>query len=96
MGVDPEIDDVMARRPRSRNDRILGPRMWRGILGIGLVMAVASLLAIDIFLPGGLVPDGGDSLDVARTARFTTLVFAQLFNAFNARSETTSAFRGSS
>ncbi len=93
MGVDPEIDDVMSRRPRSRNDRILGPRMWRGILGIGLVMAVASLLAIDIFLPGGLVPDGGDSLDVARTAGFTTLVFAQLFNAFNARSETTSAFR---
>jgi magnesium-transporting ATPase (P-type) len=24
MGVDPEIDDVMARRPRQRSDRILG------------------------------------------------------------------------
>ena len=29
----------------------------------------------------------------ARTAGFTVLVFAQLFNCFNARSETTSAFR---
>ena len=93
MGVDPEIDDVMARRPRQRGDRILGTRMWLGILSIGLVMGVASLLTIDIFLPGGLVPGGSDSLDVARTAGFTTLVFAQLFNAFNSRSETTSAFR---
>ena len=31
-------------------------------------------------------------MQVARTAGFTTLVFAQLFNAFNSRSETTSAF----
>ena len=93
MGVDPEIDDVMARGPRKRGDRILGTRMWLGILSIGLVMGVASLLTIDIFLPGGLVPGGTESLDVARTAGFTTLVFAQLFNAFNSRSETTTAFR---
>ena len=31
---------------------------------------------------------------MARTAGFTTLVFAQLFNAFNARSLTASAFSG--
>ncbi|HSO15325.1 MAG TPA: cation-translocating P-type ATPase [Arthrobacter sp.] len=93
MGVDPEIDDVMARRPRRRGDRILGRRMWWGILSIGLVMGVASLLTIDIFLPGGLVPGGSDSLETARTAGFTTLVFAQLFNAFNSRSETSTAFR---
>jgi magnesium-transporting ATPase (P-type) len=54
-------------------------------------MGLASLLAIDIFLPGGLV-EGNDSLQVSRTAGFTTLVFAQLFNAFNSRSETSSAF----
>ncbi|MDN4642903.1 cation-translocating P-type ATPase [Arthrobacter sp. PsM3] len=93
MGVDPETDDVMARGPRKRGDRILSPRMWLGILSIGLVMGVASLLTIDIFLPGGLVPGGTETLDVARTAGFTTLVFAQLFNAFNSRSETTTAFR---
>jgi len=91
MGVDPEIDDVMARQPRRTTERIIGRRMWSGILSVGLVMGLASLLAIDIFLPGGLV-EGADSLDVARTAGFTTLVFAQLFNAFNSRSETSSAF----
>ncbi|SDH47483.1 plasma-membrane calcium-translocating P-type ATPase/potassium and/or sodium efflux P-type ATPase,TIGR01523 [Arthrobacter subterraneus] len=91
MGFDPEIDDVMSRPPRKITDRVLGRRMWLGILAVGLVMGIASLLTIDIFLPGGLV-DGSDSLDVARTAGFTTLVLAQLFNAFNSRSDTTSAF----
>nr|KEP23952.1 haloacid dehalogenase [Georgenia sp. SUBG003] len=91
MGVDPEIDDVMGRRPRSLSERIIDRHMWTGILSIGLVMALATLATIDIFLPGGLV-EGRDSLEVARTAGFTTLVVAQLFNAFNSRSETTSAF----
>jgi P-type Ca2+ transporter type 2C len=56
-------------------------------------MGATTLLTIDMFLPGGLIP-GSDSLAVARTAGFTTLVFAQLFNALNSRSEATSAFRG--
>ncbi len=92
MGVDPEIDDAMARPPRRMNEGIIDREMWLGILAIGLVMGAVTLLTMDIFLPGGLV-EGSDSLAVARTAGFTTLVFAQLFNAFNSRSETTSAFR---
>ena len=91
MGVDPEIDDVMARRPRDPSERVIDALMWRGILLIGLVMGAVTLLTIDIFLPGGLV-EGSDSLEVARTAGFTTLVLAQLFNALNSRSETSSAF----
>ncbi|MEA5116678.1 MAG: cation-translocating P-type ATPase [Propionicimonas sp.] len=91
MGVDPEVDDVMARRPRRPTDRIIDARMWTGVFSIGLVMAVVTLFTIDVFLPGGLV-EGSDSLEVARTAGFTTLVIAQLFNALNARSETTTAF----
>jgi magnesium-transporting ATPase (P-type) len=93
MGVDPEVDDVMARRPRRPAERIIDRRMWGGVITIGLVMAAASLIAIDMFLPGGLIA-GGDSLEVARTAGFTTLVLAQLFNALNSRSETTTAFAG--
>ncbi|WP_020014879.1 cation-translocating P-type ATPase [Promicromonospora sukumoe] len=91
MGVDPETDDVMARPPRSLHERIIDARMWTGVLSIGLVMGLATLLTIDIFLPGGLV-EGSDDLTVARTAGFTTLVLAQLFNVLNSRSETTSAF----
>jgi magnesium-transporting ATPase (P-type) len=92
MGVDPEIENVMDRPPRRPTDRLIDRELWRGILSIGLVMGAATLLTMDIFLPGGLI-EGSDSLDVARTTGFTTLVFAQFFNAFNSRSETSSAFR---
>jgi len=92
MGIDPEIDDVMARKPRGVNDRAIDAAMWAGILSTGLVMAVVTLTTIDLFLPGGLI-EGEDSLAVARTAGFTTLVFAQMFNTLNARSASSSAFR---
>jgi Ca2+-transporting ATPase len=91
MGVDPETEDVMARRPRKLTDRVIDARMWAGVLEIGAVMAVLMLLSIDLYLPGGLF-DGQRSLDNARTVGFTVLVFCQLFNALNARSETMSAF----
>ena len=91
MGVDTETDDVMSRPPRSLEDRVIDRRMWAGVILVGLVMAVVSLATIDIYLPGGLV-DGTESLENARTAGFTVLVIAQLFNALNARSETGTAF----
>lgn len=92
MGVDPEIEDVMTRPPRKAHERAIDARLWRGVIAIGLVMALVTLFTIDLYLPGGLV-EGSESLERARTAGFTVLVLAQLFNCFNARSETTSAFR---
>src|SRR5690554_709202 len=92
MGLDPTDDDVMSRRPRRLDERVIDGAMWSNVLQTGLVMAAATLLALDMYLPGGLV-EGTRDLDSARTAAFTTLVFAQLFNCFNARSDTTSAFR---
>jgi magnesium-transporting ATPase (P-type) len=67
--------------------------MWIGIFWVGLVMAIVTLLALDLRLPGGLVGGGGD-IETARTMAFTTLVVAQLFNCFNARSDRRSAFAG--
>jgi len=92
MGVDPETDDVMARKPRRLTDRVIDARMWAGVLEVGVVMAAVTLLTIDLYLPGGLI-EGHHDLDHARTAGFTVLVLAQLFNCFNARSESASAFR---
>ena len=51
MGVDPEIDDVMARAPRRPEDRIMDRAMWARIMFIGLVMGAATLLTIDMFRP---------------------------------------------
>ncbi len=66
--------------------------MWADVVEVGLVMAAATLLTIDLYLAGGLI-EGARDLDNARTAAFTVLVFAQLFNCFNARSPDASAFR---
>jgi Ca2+-transporting ATPase len=93
MGVDPIADDVMARPPRRMGEPMIDRAMWTGVIGTGLVMAVVTLLTIDMFLPGGLIA-GSHDLASARTAGFTALVLAQLFNCFNARSETASAWRG--
>mgnify|MGYP006392357623 CR=1 FL=1 len=54
---------------------------------------MASLLTVDWMLPGGLIA-GNESLVEARTAGFTVLVLAQLFNALCARSESASALVG--
>jgi magnesium-transporting ATPase (P-type) len=92
MGVDPPPDDVMVVPPRRLTDRVIDAEMRAGVLFVGAVMAVATLLALDIGLPGGLV-DGDATLAEARTMAFTTLVLAQLFNCFNARSDRVSALR---
>ena len=92
MGVDPAPDDVMARPPRRLDDRVIDVTMQLNVLFVGAVMAIATLLAIDIARPGGLI-EGSHSLATGRTVAFTTLVFAQLFNCFNARSDSQSALR---
>ncbi len=91
MGIDPPTDDVMARKPRARGERVIDARMGSEVLQVGLVIALVTLLTIDILLPGGLI-EGGQDLTTARTAGFTVLVLAQLFNCLNARSDRRSAF----
>ena len=94
MGVDPSVEDVMGRPPRKPTDRVIDATMWSGVLLIGAVMAVSTLAVLDVFLPGGLIDIAGlstDELPTARTAAFSTLVLAQLFNTLNSRSETVSA-----
>jgi magnesium-transporting ATPase (P-type) len=92
LGVDPPPEDVMRRRPRRPTDRVIDQAMWAGIVWVGLVTAVVTLAALDLRLDGGFL-GGSGNVDEARTMAFTTLVLAQLFNCFNARSDRTSALR---
>lgn len=92
MGVDPPPPGVMDRPPRRTTERIIDREMWIGIVWVGLVMAIVTLFVLDLRLPGGLIEGSGDITE-ARTMAFTTLVLAQLFNTFNARSDHTSALR---
>ena len=93
LGFEAPPADVMDRPPRRPTDRVIDRRMQVGVGFIGLVMAVATLGTIDMMLPGGLI-SGSSDLDHAQTMGFTVLVLAQLFNAFNSRSDHESAFRG--
>ena len=91
LGFDPPPDDVMSRKPRHLDDRVIDKRMWGGIMWVGIIMATVTLAALDLGLNGGLLGGTGDIVH-ARTMAFTTLVLAQLFNALNARSDRVSAF----
>ncbi len=93
LGIEPADHDVMRVPPRDPGSAVIGGRTWLDIVGVGAVMAVGTLLVMDWALPGGLVPDGaGRGARHAQTMAFTTLVFAQLYNAFNARFPDRSAF----
>jgi magnesium-transporting ATPase (P-type) len=102
MGVDPQTFDVMKQKPRDPKKRIISGRIWLNIAITGVTMAVVSLIAMDIHLPGGIFTDYREYLThdvhsqivMARTSCFTVLVFAQMFNAIASRSETVSAFKG--
>ena len=48
--------------------------------GVWGLMAAATLLTLDMYLPGGLV-EGSRSLDSARTAAFTTLSITGVMSA---------------
>ncbi len=81
LATDPIDDDVMRRPPRRASERLtdrrfLGTMLLTGVLtaGVSLAVFVAALRATDAA--------------TARTYAFSVLVFAELFRAFGARSET--------
>jgi Ca2+-transporting ATPase len=91
LGVDPADDGIMAQQPRPVDEGVLTPKMWRGIVLVGVVMAVGTLYVLDASLPGGFV-NGSGTLPYAQTMAFTTLMLFQMFNVVNARSDERSAF----
>lgn len=94
LGVDPVDHDIMQNPPRDPRSHVISAAMWLNILFVGCIMALGTLLVTDWILPDGLIPGGTGDASRAQTMAFNTLVFFQLFNAFNARSEHKSAFCG--
>jgi magnesium-transporting ATPase (P-type) len=91
LGVDPSVENVMERPPRRLTDRVIDRAMVGTIVLVGTVTALAGLVALDLELAGGMLGGSGDIV-TARTMVFTTVVLAQVFNAFNSRSDRVSAF----
>ena len=94
LGIDPVDPDLMQRPPRDPRSHVITGAMWLDIAFVGLVMAAGTLAVTDWVLPGGLIEGGTGSAARAQSMAFNTLVFFQLFNAFNSRSATRSAFQG--
>ncbi len=92
LGLDPADGNVMQQQPRAQGSGVITKQMWFGIALVGVIMAVGTLFVLDLSLPGGLIAGSGD-MHYARTMAFTTLVLFQIFNVFNARSDSRSAFR---
>jgi len=91
LGVDPPDEGLMNQPPRPVGEGVVTPRMWRGIVFVGVVMATGTLFALDASMPGGLVVGSGD-LRYGQTIAFTTLMLFQIVNVVNARSDERSAF----
>jgi Ca2+-transporting ATPase len=99
LGFEPAEPNIMQRRPRKRNESILGG-MLRGIILIGLLMAAACVLLYQGYLSGTfsiITPDNVDpnqfTIDYARTMVFLTLSMFQLFYVLAIRSSTQSVFQ---
>jgi len=85
LGVEPAEKNVMKRPPYSSTESVFGRGMLTFIIVIGIVM---SLISIGI---GLIAYNAGDP--AWQTLLFTTLIFAQLALALEARSEEESLFR---
>ncbi len=94
LGVDPLEPGIMQKPPRDPFSHVISGSMWPDMVFVGMIMAGGALAVTDWVLPGGLIPGGTGSVSRAQTMAFNTLVFFQLFNAFNVRSESRSAFCG--
>jgi len=92
LGIEPADHGVMARPPRDVHSGVITGRMWVDIVFVGAIMGVGTLGVMDWVLPGGLIGGGTGLINYAHTMAFTTLVFFQLFNVFNARFDDRSAF----
>jgi len=84
MAFEPAEKGIEYQKPRPRGEPIISRLMVERLVVIGVVLALGTL-AIYIWELGR-----GAGIDKARTEALTTMVFYQLFNVFNARSETRS------
>jgi Ca2+-transporting ATPase len=83
LGVDPMEADLMKRQPRPRTESFFAGNLGARIVIRGLALGWLAWFIFDRALDGGL------DLAYAETMAFTTLIFAQLWHIFDARSFTT-------
>ncbi|MDD5274888.1 MAG: HAD-IC family P-type ATPase [Methylovulum sp.] len=86
LATDPVDPDVMKRQPRARSERITTPSFLRTMAFTGLLTGG---VAFAVYFYGLRT----QTTEMARTAAFAVLVFAELLRSFGARSETKPIWR---
>lgn len=79
LGFEPEEADLMQRPPRAKDESIFAENLKQRILTRGLAVGAVSFLIFFTLLKQG------HTLPYAQTAAFATLIFAQLWHIFDAR-----------
>ena len=87
LGMEKEEPGTMSRKPRDPAEPIVDKKMTAAVLIQSVALALGTLGS---FVYGLYMHD---SLDVARSACFLTLVLGELLRAYSARSESTSVFK---
>jgi P-type Ca2+ transporter type 2C len=90
LGVDPAEPETMTQKPRPPDERLLNRHRVVRLLALGVVMAVGTM-AVLAFAPD-LFPETADDPLFTTTLAFTTVVFYQVFNLLNMRSDRHSVF----
>jgi Ca2+-transporting ATPase len=96
LGVDPPEPGLMAEKPRSADEQLVGLRDLLGMLLVGSVMGGAALsmyYAPEFFPEWFRGATFDERMREAQTMAFTILALSPLFHAFNCRSERDSIFR---
>jgi Ca2+-transporting ATPase len=88
LAVDPKAPDLMKRRPRKSETRLLSGSRLAAIGAEGLILSAITLGAFAYSLYGL-----HQEVEQARTVAFTLLVIVQLVHAFNCRSDRWSLFQ---
>lgn len=83
LGFEKAEPDLMERPPRPRSQAMFGSGMKERILVRGTALGLLTFYVFQEFL------DRGASVQHAQTAAFMTLIFAQIWHVFDARSTTT-------
>ncbi|MCF7812308.1 HAD-IC family P-type ATPase [Candidatus Gracilibacteria bacterium] len=97
LGVDSGEEDLMHKKPRDPKQRVMNKKFVQYFLLVGVTIGISVTGAFlwSLWSDGWWWGDGFDqNVEHARSVAFTALVFVQLVNAFSARSEKKSLFRG--
>ena len=86
LSVDSADPDIMTRKPRNPKEKILSKFIITRMILVGIIMAAGTLAIFKLY-------DPSLNLIRAQTVAFSTLMFYQMFNVLNCRSEGSSLFK---